>query len=50
LAILDLAVGTNFNSKKVKVIKSKNHHQYKPSPKKPEDIKGIPNLKFPEYS
>ncbi|VVH51694.1 hypothetical protein BPUTSESOX_160, partial [uncultured Gammaproteobacteria bacterium] len=45
LAILDLAVGTNLNSKKVKVIKSKNNYQYKPAPKKPEDIKGIPNLK-----
>jgi hypothetical protein len=42
LAILDLVVGTNLNSKKVKVIKSKNNHKYKPAPKKPEDIKGIP--------
>jgi hypothetical protein len=39
LAILDLVVGTNLNSKKVKVIKSKNNHKYKPAPKKPEDIK-----------
>ncbi|VVH67409.1 Colicin E3 (EC, partial [uncultured Gammaproteobacteria bacterium] len=45
LAILDLVVGTNLNSKKVKVIKSKNNHKYKPAPKKPEDIKGIPNLR-----
>jgi hypothetical protein len=45
LAILDLVVGTNLNSKKVKVVKSKNNHKYKPAPEKPEDIRGIPNLK-----